>query len=73
MRQKIYYGSIEVRHKKTGAVSLLSRMIFKELDNPQCEANRGYYLKNIPKSERINYEIVRFCFETAIVTGETAY
>lgn len=73
MHQKIYFGSVIIRHTKTGENTTVGSIIFLENDKPPCTRLRAYVLKHIAPKQQHLYEIVRFCTETAKVTGITAY
>lgn len=73
MPHKIYFGDVEVLHLKTKQKMMFSRQVFTKLDSPTDEKFRRCVLRKIKPAERDDYRIVRICFDTATVTGETAY
>lgn len=71
--QNIYFGSVIIQHTPTGEKQTVNEIIYLESDTPPANRLRAYILKHIPQKEKVNYKIVRFCTDTAKVTGQTAY
>lgn len=73
MGHKIYFGDVEAINLKTKQKLVFSRQVFTELDKPTDERLRRWVLAKIKPADRGDYRITRLCFDTAKVTGETAY
>ncbi|MDD4992154.1 MAG: hypothetical protein PHR83_07985 [Paludibacter sp.] len=73
MHQKIYFGSVIIQHIPTGEKQAVKNIIFLDSDTPPGMRLRAYVLKHIAPKERDKYTILRFCTESAKVTGVTAY
>jgi len=71
--QKIYFGDVIVKDTRNGATTTISKIIFLESDTPPATRLRAYILRYIATKERDKYQIIRFCTESAKVTGITAY
>ena len=73
MHKNIYFGSVIIQHTPTGEKETVKDVIFLESDTPPGTRLRAYVLKHIAAKERDKYKIIRFCTESAKVTGVTAY
>jgi len=71
--QKIYFGSVIIQNTRTAETIQVDNKIFLETDAPPATRLRAYILKDIPTKEREKYKILELCFESAKVTGITAY
>ncbi len=71
--QKIYFGNVIIQHIKTGENTTVKDKIYLENDTPPAIRLRSYVLKDIPSKEHEKYKILKLCFESAKVTGITAY
>jgi len=71
--QKIYFGSVIIKHTPTGVKQTVNNIIFLESDTPPATRLRAYILKHIAHKERDKYSIVKLCTDSAKVTGLTAH
>jgi hypothetical protein len=71
MGHKIYFGDVEVLNIKTKQKMVFSHQMFTELDKPTDDKLRRWVLAKIKPANRGDYKIIRLCFDTAKVVGET--
>jgi hypothetical protein len=70
---KIYFGDVKIQDTRTGEIKTVEKKIYLESDTPPAIRLRSYVLKAIPHKERERYRITKLCFDSAKVTGITAY
>lgn len=71
MKQKIYYGDVDLIDTRTGKVTTIRRVMYKE--NQSLNEIRGRALQSIAGHDRQYYQIVQPDPTRAKVIGETVH
>ena len=67
MREKIYFGDVDLIDTRSGKIRQLRGIIFK----PSDADNGDKFLRDVPKAERPYMRVKRLCTDSARIIGET--
>ena len=67
MREKIYFGDVDLIDTRTGKITTLHKMVFKPSDTD----NIRKFLNRVPKHEHPYMRVKRLHTGTAKIIGET--
>ncbi len=72
MAKQIFFGNVVIQHSKTKQIQVVEKVVYNENSNINCEQMKQRVSRSLGK-QKIDFKILKYCYDTAIKVGLTNY